>query len=81
MKDVPIASYWCNLSGFGSSLFSGSSYVESSGIYGQLREVNGRSGVGSCSVSDGGSVGGDGVKVPPPELGEHVSVRTVSGIR
>lgn len=77
--EVAIASYWCNLSGFGSSLFSGSSCVESSGIYGQLRDVSGRSGIGSSSVSDVGHVWtaaslADGAGELILGLGVHVSL-------
>lgn len=77
--EVAIASYWCNRSGFGSSLFSGSSCVESSGMYGQLREVSGRRGTGSPSASDVGHVGtaaslADGAGEPILGLGVHVSL-------
>ena len=67
------------MSGFGSSRFSGSSCVESSGIYGQLRDVSGRSGIGSSSVSDVGHVWtaaslADGAGELILGLGVHVSV-------
>lgn len=44
MKSLPIASYWCSCSDLGSSRLRGSGYAGSSGTYGHLREVKGRSG-------------------------------------
>lgn len=50
--EVAIASYWWSVSGFGSSLFRGSSCVESSGTYGHFKDVRGRRVGGSSRLSD-----------------------------
>lgn len=54
---VPIASYCCICSGFGSSRSSGSGYADASGTYGHFNEESGRNGLGSSRGSSSGPTG------------------------